>query len=144
MVRFTLLLTAGLILCLATAAEAQRGSSRYNIPRRPTFSPWMDLFSQETGPLDNYHSFVRPKQRLYNTLGNQNYQLHRQGRSIRNLGQQVTRLERPTTVRPTGTGSSNMNLAHYYPMHGAGRSIGGSSRSWSPPPPSRGGSQSNF
>jgi hypothetical protein len=137
--RFTLLLTAGLLLCLATTAEAQRGSSRYNIPRRPTISPWMDLFSQETGPLDNYHSFVRPRQRLYNTLGNQNYQLQQQGGNIRNLGKQVTRMERPAFVRPTGTGSSYMNLSHYYPMQGTGRSIGGGSRSWSPASPSRGG-----
>lgn len=131
-----------LVVVLAAAGgvspvEAQ--SSKYYRPPRPTFSPWFNLFQKNTGPLDNYHSFVRPEQRLFKTLQNQGTAIEQQRTQMGTLGQQVTQLERPSTVRPTGTGSTFMNYSHYYPSGGASAGGGGSSRSWSPPPASSGG-----
>ena len=107
----------GLVVAFAVAGgvspvEAQ--SSRYYRPPRPTFSPWFSLFQRNTGPLDNYHSFVRPEQRLFRTLQDQGMALEQQRTRVGALGQQMTQLERPSTVRPTGTGSTFMNYSHYY------------------------------
>ena len=40
--------------------------------------------------------------------------LEQQRTRVGALGQQMTQLERPSTVRPTGTGSTFMNYSHYY------------------------------
>ncbi|MBN1589432.1 MAG: hypothetical protein JW888_07950 [Pirellulales bacterium] len=115
-------LTASLFLSCAASAHAQQGGRKYFRPPSPTISPWMDLFRKDPGPLDNYHSFVRPKQRVYDALGRQNFEIQQQQAQTRDLGQELSRFERASLARPTGTGSTFMNYSHYYPLQ---RSAGG-------------------
>ena len=103
------------LAALAEPSPAATPSGKYYRPPTPTFSPWFDMFERNTGPLDNYHSFVRPTQRLYGTLQNQGTGLQRQDTGMRSLGRQVQQQQsRQPNVRPTGTGSTFMNLSHYY------------------------------
>ena len=120
-------LVAGVVLWPLPAAHAQRGYTPY----RPTLSPWLDLFRRDSGPLDNYHTFVRPEIRLRETLQRQQANIRRQGTALRSLGQEMTRFEREGLMRPTGTASVFMNYSHYYQSRGSA----GGRRSWSPPPP---------
>ncbi len=105
------------IVCVLVAwerpANGQR-ASRYR-PARQTLSPWFGLYNRESAPLGNYHSYVRPKQQLYNTLWQQHSNLRRQDASIRALGQQVSGTKQRDAVRPTGTSSTFMNYSHYFP-----------------------------
>ena len=113
-------LIAWVLLCSAPPAEAQRGSP-YGVPS-PTFSPWLNLYRSDPGPLGTYHTYVRPEQELYGTLRRQDAGLQRQRASIRSLQEQTFQRERAGTVRPTGTGSVFMNYSHYYPgMRSPGR-----------------------
>jgi hypothetical protein len=115
------ILVAAIIHSTAPASDAQYPGvrnirSRYSRPPRPTFSPYFDLFrTDNTGPLGNYHSYVRPKQQLYDTLWQQHSNLRRQDASIRALGQQVSGTKQWDRVRPTGTNSTFMNYSHYFP-----------------------------
>ncbi len=122
-------LVACVVLSSARAAHAQRGYTPY---RRPTLSPWLNLYRRDSGPLDSYHMFVRPEIRLRETLQRQQANIRRQGAGLNSLGQQMTRYEREGPVRPTGTGSTFMNYSHFFPVRGAA-----ASRSFRPPPPRR-------
>lgn len=106
------------VLASVRSADAQRFSSRSSFTR-PTLSPWLNLYRRDSGPLDNYHTFVRPEQRLRRTLEQQRAGIQRQNAAIHSLGRQVSRLERPSGVRPTGTGGTFMNYLHYYQMRGS-------------------------
>jgi hypothetical protein len=48
------------VLALLCAAESQAQTPRYQ-PSRPTVSPYLNLFRNNTGPLPNYYSLVRPQ-----------------------------------------------------------------------------------
>jgi hypothetical protein len=80
----------------------------------PVFSPYLDLFRANPGPLPNYYQFVRPKQELLKTLQSQNTQLERQRASLGSLRQQVDIMERQPGAAPTGIGGGFMNYSHYY------------------------------
>ncbi len=63
-------LTAFVVLLATTAvAEAQAQAPRRYQPARPTVSPYLNLFRNNTGPLPNYYSLVRPQinQQAFNT-----------------------------------------------------------------------------
>jgi len=116
------------LLCSADRAEAQRVPN-YN--RRPTVSPYINLFNNNQGGVNNYFSFVRPmqqQQRLNQQQYNQNARLQQQlynpqgqfGAPI-TLGPQVGGPQ--TMLRPgnQGTGMPStaatfFNYSHYYPV----------------------------
>ncbi|MBN2580000.1 MAG: hypothetical protein JXB10_13510 [Pirellulales bacterium] len=76
----------------------------------PTFSPWLNLFQRNTGPLDNYHTWVQPEMRLRQTL-------QYQARNIQSLQQYVSQPQTRTDgkLAPTGVGGGFMSYSHYYP-----------------------------
>jgi hypothetical protein len=119
------LLAVGLLAFWARPAVAQGIGSYYpnvgssyqsGMPSTPRISPYLDLFRRDSGPLDNYHTFVQPQKELSETLRRQEAALQRQNAAVHSLGQQVTRLQRGDGMRATGTGSVFMNLSHYYPL----------------------------
>lgn len=151
------------VLGSVRAVPAQNPRSRYTLPRRPTISPWLDLYRQEATPVGPYHSFVRPRQQLYRALNEQQTAIRRQSEGLdwqaRRLGLQGDVLRRqsealrqgqgrldllegrmfglrPSRARPTGTGSVFMNYSHYF--QSSGISGGSGQRSWRPPAPTRG------
>jgi len=112
------LVACGIVLGMQTA-EAQQPYVPYR-PSTPAFSPWLNLYQKNTGPLDNYHNYVQPQIQMWDTLQQQDLNIQRQGSSIRALGQGLTQLQQHGTVRPTGGASSFMNYSHYYPTAAAG------------------------
>lgn len=109
-----------LVSCLRPA-HGQGYSSRYRSLGRPTFSPWLDLYRRDPGPVGPYLSNVRPRQELYRTLQGQEAGLRRQTAGLQrqetgilSLQRRVTQLERGGVMAPTGTGSVFMNYSHYY------------------------------
>ena len=86
---------------------------------RPTLSPWFGLYQRNGGPLDNYHTFVRPQIELRNTLLRQQAAIQRNSAGIasidRDLGEQGQ-------LHPTGTGSVLYGLRPLLPFAGRQRS----------------------
>lgn len=116
---FTVLVVGGMVS--APTAFAQ---PRY-YPQNGPISPWMNIFQRQPGPLDNYHSYVRPEFQLRNTLGLQNAALQQQAAGLQAVGQN----QQAGQIAATGTGSVYMNLSHYYPALGG---WGSSARSRGP------------
>ena len=110
-----------LIACVVLAgvrpAHAQR-SWPYR-PSRPTLSPWFGLYQYNPGPLSNYRQHVLPEIERRDTLRRQDLAIGRQSAGLRSLGQQMSRFERASSMRPTGTGSVFMNYSHYYQFQGS-------------------------
>ena len=107
------LAAVGAILCVARPVQAQRPWP-YR-PSRPTISPYMNLYRANPGPVDNYHLYVRPQQRLLSTLQQQNQALYQQSAGLQALRQEVTGVGRQRIATPTGIGAGFMNYSHYYP-----------------------------
>jgi hypothetical protein len=94
-------------------------------PPSPGFSPWLNLFQRNTGPLDNYHNYVRPQFEMRDTLRQQNALNQRQAASLNRLSDRVANLQKgETPVRPTGTASVFNNYSHYYPSAHSGQGGG--------------------
>jgi hypothetical protein len=108
-----------LVVGLFTSAPSAFAQPRYYPPTGP-ISPWMNIFQRQPGPLDNYHSYVRPELQLRNTLGQQNTALQQQATGIRLLGEN----HQAGQIPATGTASGFMNFSHYYPTMGGFASFG--------------------
>jgi hypothetical protein len=106
------------------SAFAQLG---YNYPAG-TFSPWMNMFQRQPGPLDNYHSYVQPAMQLQKTVAQQNAALQQQNRNLQALNRQVWENDRDNSIPVTGTGSVFMSYSHYYSGRGAGGGSASSAR----------------
>jgi len=87
-------------------------------PARPLMSPYLNLYRVDSGPLDNYNTFVRPEMALRATLQQQQLASRRQSAGVRALGDEMRWSGQTGMIRPTGAGASFMNLSHYYPMPG--------------------------
>jgi hypothetical protein len=109
------------------AAGPALGQGLYR-PATPTLSPWFDLYNRNTGPLDNYHQFVRPEINLRSTLKQTDARLHLQGAGLQALGAEVAQGTQQQGVRPTGAASVFMNYSHYYPSQGAPAGLPGAAR----------------
>lgn len=95
---FATLFTAGLLLVMASDAEAQiRRVPRY-APQTPTTSPYLSLV-RGGGSASNYYTLVRPLQQQADTLRLQQQRLELEARR---LDQYQLETERQG-VRPTGT-----------------------------------------
>ena len=104
-------------------------------PSAPTISSWMNLYQRNSGPLDNYHTFVRPERQLRDTLRQQSNSIQWQGEGIRGLTGQMNEFrEGRSLAHPTGTGSVFMDYSHYYDQ----KAFAGSARPSSPRLPGRG------
>jgi len=116
------LIAAFVFVCLVgvstTPSWAQRPSYR---PNTPTLSPWFGLYNRDSGPLSNYHNFVRPRQQVYRALRQQRSEIQRQSSDLHMLGQQVLGMRQTNSLRPTGIGSTFMNYSHYYNIQPSGR-----------------------
>jgi len=89
-------------------------------PAQPTFSPWLNLYQRNSGPLDNYHTFVRPEMQLRATLRQQRTMLQDQGEGLRELSGQVSAVQQSRApAHPTGAGSVFMDYEHYYDFTGS-------------------------
>ena len=85
------------VLAAAGPAAAQ-GLYR---PAKPTLSPWLNLYNQNPGPLDNYHQYVRPEMELQNTLRQNEARLRFQAQGSRRWERQSPRVgNRKGSVRP--------------------------------------------
>jgi len=108
---------AGLIALGGQKAFAQAGGPvRYEPQLYPPLSPWLKLYSRQAGPLDNYHSFVRPELQLRETLRRQALLIDQQSAGMSDLRNEVTGLQTGRPVRPTGAGAVFMGYSHYYDM----------------------------
>lgn len=87
------------------AAQMAAATGRYQ-PARPTLSPYLNLFREETGPIPNYHLYVRPQ--LQQQAFNNQFQSN-----LNQTQQQLQQVPR-TANRPTGVGSGYRNFLHYY------------------------------
>ncbi|MCH8923640.1 MAG: hypothetical protein IIA67_10905 [Planctomycetes bacterium] len=103
----------------ASAQQPRRSYSPYR-PSRPTVSPYLDLLRRRTGELDNYHTFVRPKQQTRAALRQQAGQFGSLQRQFGGLQRQFSSLQN-TRVSPTGIGGGFMNHSHFYRIQPAGR-----------------------
>ena len=112
-----LVATASVLWWSVPSAHAQR-PSRSPFRTRPALSPWFDLYRSDPGPLGNYHSYVRPRMELQETLDQQRAGLRQQGARINSLGRQMSAMQQAYPIRPTGTASSFMNYSHYYSYGG--------------------------
>jgi len=99
---------------------------------RPTFSPYLQLFRSDPGPLGQYHSWVRPRQQLQRTLSRQSAAIRSQQRSVQSLQGEVSRFGTTGPTRATGAGSTFMNYSHYFPGFGSGRASTGTKRNYTP------------
>jgi hypothetical protein len=116
MTRTILMLCVAAFFCLSgSTAHAQRDryDRRYE-PSRPTLSPYLNYFRQDTGLVDSYNTFVRPQERLRREMNRQESRLRNLDRQVGQLDRQVEQQIRPAQMAPTGTGSTFMNYLHYY------------------------------
>jgi hypothetical protein len=136
-------LTVGAVLSIAHLAQAQGQATDFG--NRPTLSPWFGLYQKNGGPIDNYHTFVRPRIDLNDTLQRQQAGIQRNQAGINSLGQDMTQLqEEHAGIRPTGSASVFMNYSHYYPTAQGGHAAQGPAahrRSSTRPPASSGGAK---
>jgi hypothetical protein len=117
-------LAIGLLLLVVSSSHAQVLAPG----NRPTLSPWFGLYQRNGGPLDNYHTFVRPQIDLDNTLQRHQTAIQRNNAGVASLGLELVEQGQ---VHPTGTGSVYMDYSHYYPM------LGGSNRTMQSAVPAR-------
>ena len=128
-----LLTAVGTLIVVLASTAASDGQQPYGpYQPRPTLSPWLNMFRRDTGPLDNYHTFVQPRFQAQQAFQTQQGAIEQQQFNIDSLGHDVTQLEaqRHAQIHPTGTASTYMNYSHYY---GAQGSPGHAARARQPP-----------
>jgi hypothetical protein len=110
------------VLAALVAAESQAQTPRYQ-PSRPTVSPYLNLFRNNTGPLPNYYSLVRPQLYQQDFNQRQTQMMEQQGAAIGSL--QTTTQKLGTTTQ-TGKGSGYMMFrSQGFMTNGGGRFGGG-------------------
>ena len=99
-----------LYLSLEATAQYPRASNRISPHRfessRPTMSPFLNYFRQDTGVLNRYHAFVQPQRRNSTFSQLQNNRFRALKAETRQSSRQI--------LLPTGSGSVFMNLSHFY------------------------------
>jgi hypothetical protein len=90
---------------LGTAAESHAQVRRYE-PSRPTVSPYLNLFREQTGILPNYQALVRPQQ-LQNETNQRQREINQRGATeAQNLQTQIYELQQKQAAElqmaPTG------------------------------------------
>jgi hypothetical protein len=101
------ILAAIALLSLTPLAQGQarRNDSRPRA-RRPTFSPYLQLFRDDAGPLPAYQQFVQPRIRQQ--------QFNQQGRqAVQQLQRRLQQFQ-ADTAPPTGAASQFRNSSVYF------------------------------
>jgi hypothetical protein len=101
-------ITLGIVLAVYSQNSSGQDIPRYS-PQRPTISPYLNLLRNDSGPLPNYYSLVRPQ------LRQQSFD-NRMLAATRAQEQQVQQLREITDAAaagPTGTASTFGNLSHF-------------------------------
>ena len=107
-------------VCLAQGGRYRGYGGRYASPYGPTLSPYLDYFRRDTGVLDPYNTFIRPRRQLQNQLDD----IVQQERAETTRLQQQIQGIRESGAAPTGTSATFLNYSHYYkagPTAGAAR-----------------------
>ena len=132
MTRFNIVLALVLLVGGSTFSFSQSAIAQSTyMPQTSPVSPWMGLWQRNTGPLDNYHSYVLPQMQLNAALQSQNAALGRQAAGLQYLGEAVTNQQTgqlgTSGMSPTGQNATFMNYSHYFglnrQMPGSGSSI---------------------
>ena len=112
---FRLCLIGAMIFSLPLAVSAQkRNRQGYRSPSGPTLSPYLLYRNFPTGPLDNYHSFVRPAFRLQSTIRTQDQQLRTLEQNVRTIESSRGSQIRRSDLTPTGHGAEFMNFFGFF------------------------------
>lgn len=90
-----------------------RQSSRYT-PSKPTVSPYMNLFRNDSDNVPNYQTLVRPQIQQQALNQQVTKSLDRQQTAVQSLQHDVLH-QRPSAIRSTGTGATSSNYSHYFP-----------------------------
>ncbi|HZL90632.1 MAG TPA: hypothetical protein VFB96_19850 [Pirellulaceae bacterium] len=104
------LLVGAADLCQAQGGRYRSYGGRYTSPYGPTLSPYLDYFRRDTGALDPYNAFIRPRRQLQNQLAD----MAQQERTETARLQQQIQGVREAAAQPTGTGATFLNYSHYY------------------------------
>ena len=130
----TVLGVALLAWVISTDSAPGQSASRFQ-PSSPTLSPWLNLYQDSQGPLDNYHSYVRPQMELRDTLSQQRTINQTTSQDLRTLRDSAAGPSKDPRVRATGTRAGYMSYSHYYYRDISPPEGGSSGRhAWSPPP----------
>jgi len=115
----------------ASVAAAQPSAPLRDAPRRPVYSPYLNLNRSGGTLAQNYYGLVRPEIEFRNSVG----QLRRDTQAI------ATGLAAPTPTEALETGHSTGYMTHlrYFGTNGAGRTTTRSAApaAAAPPPPRR-------
>lgn len=121
---------------IVTGGDIRAQSPGGYAPSSPTLSPWLNLYQQNKGPLDSYHSFVRPEMELRATIAQQRAINRTFGADIRELRSDALRPDQ-SKMHATGSNATFMQYSHYY-FQNPSASGGQSSvraHAWSPTAP---------
>lgn len=111
-----LLVAASVDTALAQGGRYRGFGGRYSSPYGPTMSPYLDYFRRDTGVLDPYNTFIRPRRQLQNQLSDIVQQEQAQ---TAKLQQQIQGIKEAQAA-PTGVGASYLNYSHYYKLQSGG------------------------
>jgi hypothetical protein len=108
----TLMVAAAFESVSASATFAQ-GPPRYYSPSGPTLPSQLNYFRRDVGLLDQFNTFVQPRQQLDSQLHLLAAQQAADFRATQRQMQQIKEI-RPSDAAPTGIGGTYMNYLHYY------------------------------
>ncbi len=122
MSRWNIVLTAAILAGGTILAQPAAGQAPMTYaPQSPAVSPWMGLWQQNTGALDNYHTFVQPQMEVNAALQMQGAALNRQAARLQALNNDIAQPQRnPGGMVPTGQGATFMSYSHYFGGAGQG------------------------
>ncbi len=131
----TVAMLAGAFLIAGAGTSHAQYQRRYE-PRRPTVSPYLNLFRFNNGVVPNYQSLVQPEQESLRFQQRQQIYNRQQTQQIGQLRSNVTQLQQAPVARelvaPTGHGAwfqreggaSFQNTSGYYSRSGGGAAGG--------------------
>ncbi len=119
--RLATVAAVSVIVVAASTASAQ-GPARYYSPSGPTLPSQLNYFRRDVGLLDQYNTFVQPRQQLDFQFQQLQAQQAADFRATQRKFEQLKEV-RPSDAAPTGVGATYMNYLHYYRLP-AGQSRG--------------------
>jgi len=112
-------LWAFVVLAVVSSPDWAEAQTTYR-PSSPLFSPWLNLYQRNSGPLDPYHTMVLPRFQMRNAFQQQASDIDLNNAMINANGQQIMQMQAEGAVESTGTASVFMQYSHYYPMASSG------------------------
>jgi multidrug efflux pump subunit AcrA (membrane-fusion protein) len=120
--QFTIFALAIATLAVAAGEGLCQGPARYYPPAGPTLPSQLNYFRRDVGLLDQYNSFVFPRQQLDYQFAQMAAQQQADLLTTQRQLEQIKQI-RASEAAATGTASGFMNYSHYYrlPSGGAAR-----------------------